>query len=239
MVSLNCLLNISFRFLVDGRNCEIIQSCFHGFQNSGIIVTKFTAKVTAILKNIASKDHSFFFTQMRSEAAEGPFGKVKVRSSSLLGWLERWIGLAFQIPGIWNLSWIFSPFKVPNSLQISSMHWKARARLYWRRFSRPNTRWKALDENYKFRTLLVSSIFIICKMSRFVLWKDVDNFINKSEKKRGGLESISKPPTFGQSRRWNNREWGDKLETKKQHLVPSKTKIQAALLSRLRRKPPL
>ena len=36
-------------------------------------------KVTAILKDISSKDHSFFFAQLRSEAKEGPFGKVKVR----------------------------------------------------------------------------------------------------------------------------------------------------------------
>merc|ERR1719352_2135855 len=35
------------------------------------------ARVTAILKDISSKDHSFFFAQLRSEAKEGPFGKVK------------------------------------------------------------------------------------------------------------------------------------------------------------------
>ena len=34
--------------------------------------------------------------------------------------------------------------------------WKARSRLYRRRFSRPNTRWKPLDENYKFHALLVT-----------------------------------------------------------------------------------
>ena len=36
-------------------------------------------EVTSILKDISSKDHSFFFAQLRSEAKEGPFDKVKVR----------------------------------------------------------------------------------------------------------------------------------------------------------------
>merc|ERR1719274_516239 len=47
------------------------------------------ARVTAILKNIASKDHSFFFTQMRSEAAEGPFGKVKGLIEDMIARLEK------------------------------------------------------------------------------------------------------------------------------------------------------
>ena len=36
-------------------------------------------EVTAILKDISSKDHTYFFAQLRSEAKEGPFDKVKVR----------------------------------------------------------------------------------------------------------------------------------------------------------------
>merc|ERR1719299_316111 len=47
------------------------------------------ARVTAILKKIASKDHSFFFTQMRSEAAEGPFGKVKGLIEDMIARLEK------------------------------------------------------------------------------------------------------------------------------------------------------
>merc|ERR1719299_125876 len=47
------------------------------------------ARVTAILKNIASKDHSFFFTQMRSEAAEGPFDKVKGLIEDMIARLEK------------------------------------------------------------------------------------------------------------------------------------------------------
>ena len=39
--------------------------------------------------------------------------------------------------------------------------WKTRSRLYRRRFSRSNTRRKALDENYKFHTPLVTLILKI------------------------------------------------------------------------------
>jgi DNA repair exonuclease SbcCD ATPase subunit len=47
------------------------------------------ARVTAILKNISSKDHSFFFAQMRSEATEGPFGKVKGLIEDMIARLEK------------------------------------------------------------------------------------------------------------------------------------------------------
>merc|ERR1719316_159983 len=45
------------------------------------------ARVTAILKDI--KDHSFFFAQLRSEAAEGPFDKVKGLIESMITRLEK------------------------------------------------------------------------------------------------------------------------------------------------------
>merc|ERR1719183_3075523 len=47
------------------------------------------ARVTAILKKISSKDHSFFFAQMRSEATEGPFGKVKGLIEDMIARLEK------------------------------------------------------------------------------------------------------------------------------------------------------
>merc|ERR1719146_628130 len=45
------------------------------------------ARVTAILKDI--KDHSYFFTQLRSEASEGPFGKVKGLIEDMIARLEK------------------------------------------------------------------------------------------------------------------------------------------------------
>merc|ERR1719337_184234 len=47
------------------------------------------ARVTAILKDISSKDHSFFFAQLRSEAKEGPFGKVKGLIEDMITRLEK------------------------------------------------------------------------------------------------------------------------------------------------------
>merc|ERR1719271_1157374 len=47
------------------------------------------ARVTAILKKISSKDHSYFFTQLRSEATEGPFGKVKGLIEDMIARLEK------------------------------------------------------------------------------------------------------------------------------------------------------
>merc|ERR1719271_1848659 len=47
------------------------------------------ARVTDILKKIASKDHSYFFTQLRSEATEGPFGKVKGLIEDMITRLEK------------------------------------------------------------------------------------------------------------------------------------------------------
>jgi chromosome segregation ATPase len=45
------------------------------------------ARVTAILKDI--KDHSFFFAQLRSEATEGPFDKVKGLIEDMISRLEK------------------------------------------------------------------------------------------------------------------------------------------------------
>merc|ERR1719214_178630 len=45
------------------------------------------ARVTAILKDI--KDHSFFFAQLRSEATEGPFDKVKGLIEDMIARLEK------------------------------------------------------------------------------------------------------------------------------------------------------
>merc|ERR1719182_1396501 len=42
-----------------------------------VVVDDKRARVTAILKDISSKDHTYFFAQLRSEAKEGPFDKVK------------------------------------------------------------------------------------------------------------------------------------------------------------------
>merc|ERR1719421_1520250 len=47
------------------------------------------ARVTDILKKIASKDHSYFFTQLRSEATEGPFDKVKGLIEDMIARLEK------------------------------------------------------------------------------------------------------------------------------------------------------
>merc|ERR1719352_1701828 len=45
------------------------------------------ARVTALLKNI--KDRSYFFTQLKSEAADGPFGKVKGLIEDMIARLEK------------------------------------------------------------------------------------------------------------------------------------------------------
>jgi len=47
------------------------------------------ARVTAILKKISSKDHSYFFAQLSSEASEGPFGKVKGLIEDMIARLEK------------------------------------------------------------------------------------------------------------------------------------------------------
>merc|ERR1719460_2485180 len=47
------------------------------------------ARVTAILKNISSKDKSYFFAQLRSEASEGPFGKVEGLIEDMIARLEK------------------------------------------------------------------------------------------------------------------------------------------------------
>merc|ERR1719326_2090636 len=47
------------------------------------------ARVTAILKKISSKDKSYFFAQLRSEASEGPFGKVKGLIEDMIARLEK------------------------------------------------------------------------------------------------------------------------------------------------------
>ena len=47
------------------------------------------ARVTSILKDISSKDHSFFFAQLRSEAKEGPFDKVKGLIESMIARLQK------------------------------------------------------------------------------------------------------------------------------------------------------
>merc|ERR1719482_1964479 len=46
-------------------------------------------RVTALLKDISSKDHSFFFAQLRSEATEGPFDKVKGLIEDMIARLEK------------------------------------------------------------------------------------------------------------------------------------------------------
>merc|ERR1719247_419193 len=46
-------------------------------------------RVTAILKGISSKDHSYFFAQLRSEAKEGPFDKVKGLIEDMITRLEK------------------------------------------------------------------------------------------------------------------------------------------------------
>merc|ERR1719172_500993 len=47
------------------------------------------ARVTDILKDISSKDHSYFFAQLRSEATEGPFDKVKGLIEDMIMRLEK------------------------------------------------------------------------------------------------------------------------------------------------------
>merc|ERR1719160_1871213 len=47
------------------------------------------ARVTSILKKISSKDHSYFFAQLRSEATEGPFGKVKGLIEDMIARLQK------------------------------------------------------------------------------------------------------------------------------------------------------
>merc|ERR1719353_1238689 len=45
------------------------------------------ARVTSLLKGI--KDHSYFFAQLRSEAKEGPFGKVKGLIEDMIARLQK------------------------------------------------------------------------------------------------------------------------------------------------------
>merc|ERR1719240_1212878 len=52
-----------------------------------VVVDDKRARVTAILKDI--KDHSYFFAQLRSEAKEGPFDKVKGLIEDMIARLEK------------------------------------------------------------------------------------------------------------------------------------------------------
>merc|ERR1719169_214407 len=52
-----------------------------------VVVDDKRARVTAILKDI--KDHTYFFAQLRSEAKEGPFDKVKGLIESMIARLEK------------------------------------------------------------------------------------------------------------------------------------------------------
>merc|ERR1719298_73341 len=54
-----------------------------------VVVDDKRARVTAILKKISSKDHSYFFAQLSSEATEGPFGKVKGLIEDMIARLEK------------------------------------------------------------------------------------------------------------------------------------------------------
>merc|ERR1719498_870479 len=75
---------------------EVLESGVKGFlqvsskaKEHDVAVDDKRARVTAILKDISSKDHSFFFAQLRSEATEGPFGKVKGLIEDMIARLQK------------------------------------------------------------------------------------------------------------------------------------------------------